>query len=103
MDAWNAAQSAGGISLLRPDIFFDLIKYYRMADHYLVAVDGRDSFAEEEIIPYTNMGPDAFYMDGALLPKYKAYMDRRDLVLSGAQSALIFADSILTDISSEME
>jgi len=95
LEAWDAVRSGGGINLIEPDLFFSLIKYYRMVDQFLIQVDGPDRFAEDQIIPFLHLGSGHFYNHDSLYPKYRAYLDRRDLVLSKSQNALNYADSLI--------
>jgi hypothetical protein len=95
LDAWDAVLAAGGIDLIDPALFFGLVKYYRMVDWYLVPVDAPDAFVDNDILPYIEEGTERFYGGADLSPKYKAYIDRRDIILAGAQETISHADSLL--------
>ena len=85
--AWEATLASGGINVMDPPLFYELAKYYRLVEVYMVPVDGPDPFVDTEIVPYLGQGADAFYLPGKhqLRPKYQAYLERRRAVLTGAQ------------------
>ena len=85
--AWDATLASGGIGVIDPRLFYELAKYYRLVEVYMVPVDGPDPFVDTEIVPHLEQGADAFYSPGKhhLRPKYQAYLERRRTVLTGAQ------------------
>jgi len=56
------------VGLIDQDLFYVLVKYYRGVEMLLVAVDARDPFAENEILPFSGDGPDRFYEGFELRP-----------------------------------
>jgi len=73
---WQVVLYFDGIDLLDVQTMFELSKYYNAFDIMLEKYDKLICFAEDEIIPYEN-NPGFFYgSNGALLPKYEAYIER---------------------------
>ena len=83
--AWPATLASGGVGLMSQDLFYRLAKYYRKVDMLLVPVDGPDPFAENEILPYSAGERSRFYDGTELRPRFRQYLDRRRVVLEGAQ------------------
>ncbi|GMR14167.1 MAG: hypothetical protein BMS9Abin29_2406 [Gemmatimonadota bacterium] len=86
--AWPATMASGGVGLMNQDLFYRLAKYYRNVDMLLVPVDGPDPFAESEILPYADGDLARFYDGPELRPRFRQYLDRRRIVLEGAQSTI---------------
>ncbi len=95
---WQATVASGGIGLIDQDLFYVLVKYYRGVEMLLVAVDARDPFAENEILPFSGDGPDRFYEGSELRPRFRYYMDRRRTILAGAQRTIDDARVILAEL-----
>jgi hypothetical protein len=98
--AWEATVSGGGIGLIDRPLFYELAKYYGLVEMYMVPVDAQDAFVDAEIVPHLQEGPDAFYMLGKheLRPTYRAYVDRRRVVLAGAEAGLVSGRSLLAEL-----
>lgn len=103
--AWDATLAGGGVGLIDRSIFYELAKYYRIVEVYMVPVDGPDAFADAEIVPHLDEGPNAFYVSGEhqLKPKYQAYLDRRRAVLAGMQDGLRKARTLLAEVEKRAE
>lgn len=86
--AWRATMASGGVGLMNQALFYRLAKYYRNVDMLLVPVDGADPFAENEILPYSDGDASRFYDGPELRPRFRQYLDRRRVVLHGAQSTI---------------
>lgn len=74
---WEAVSESEAAELLDPRLLLQLANYYNeiygTADRFVP----HNSFAEFEILPRIDDGPEAFYDDsGRLAPEYSGYMDR---------------------------
>ncbi len=73
--AWDAAVASGVASLFEPELRLDLGYFYNefvgVHDNYVRYLE----FAEREILPRAEVGPDEFYdTAGRLRPEFRSYM-----------------------------
>jgi hypothetical protein len=98
VSAWPATLSSGGVRLIDQDLFYQLAKYYRSVDMYLIPVDAPDPFAEDEIFGRDRSDASQFYDSAELRPRFRQYLARRKAILQGAQEALDEGRSILEEL-----
>ena len=80
------------------DLFYQLAKYYRNVDMYLIPVDAPDPFADNEIFGRDRGDVSQFYDGTELRPRFLQYLERRKAILQGAQATLDSGRAILEEL-----
>ncbi len=74
---WDAAVASGSIELIDPKLFFELARFYNRADSAGDLYVRYATFAQADVWPRLNEGPEAFWeADGNLRPEVKAHVQR---------------------------